>query len=596
VNGGILRSMQATRSGDDLSRLLHQIDGRGYKAYKDIRGGYSLAGQGPGGGVELFIDHVQGDPFAAPSRLRLRIAMDEAAIPPELWASRMRAIALRDALARELRSVIRSSPGTRAGGAGSGKSGLVSIDAGGQQVLDRSAIALTADWVEARVEVGLPASGRRVRGRQAETLLLDTLPDCAERALRWESTDRERVTSIVESVERQESIRLQLAERGLVAFVANGSRLARESGASDRPMAERDCVRFRSPASLEVEIAGLRGMGVPRGVTLIVGGGYHGKSTLLRALERAVHPHVPGDGRETVVADPGLVKIRAEDGRSVEAVDIRAFVRELPHASSDTRRFSSDDASGSTSQAANIVEALEVGASGLLLDEDTSATNFMLRDARMQALVAREAEPITPFIDRVRELWQRHAISTVLVMGGCGDYFDVADTVIRLQDYQVDDATREAQRVALDHPTSRQREAVMPFERPPQRTPLAASFDASSGRRSVRISARERDLLEYGEQRIDLRGLEQLVDISQTRALGAAIHWVAREQRYRGRDGEPGTLSELLDALEALLDESGLDPLDPHHEPGHHPGSFARPRRYEIAAAIDRLRSLRIAG
>lgn len=571
------------RSENDLENTLRRIDGRGYKAYGDLRGSYALAG-----GLELHVDHVQGDPFAAPSKLRLRIAMETAGIPPEWFRSRLRAVALRDALARELRSAIRGHAGgdTRSG---SGKSGLVAVDAGGQEVLERSAVAIDPGWVEARVEVGLPAAGRRVRGRQAESLLLDTLPTLAEQALLWEQTGTDRVTALIEAVEEQESIRSQLADRGLVAFVGNGALLARESGASDRPMAAADCVPFESPASLEVEIDGCRGMGIPAGVTLIVGGGYHGKSTLLRALERSVHPHIPGDGRERVVAAPGLVKVRAEDGRFVGGVDIHAFVRNLPGTAGGTDRFSSNDASGSTSQAASIVEAIEAGATGLLLDEDTSATNFMVRDARMQALVARDHEPITPFVDRVQELWQQLGVSTVLVMGGCGDYFEAADTVIRLRDYVADDATNEARDVAKAVPSRRERDATTPLERPAPRVPRPASFDPSRGRKSVRISARQRDALEYGELRVDLRGLEQLADTSQTRALGNAIHWIAQQLQE-----QPQTLPELLDALERQLDESGLDPLDPFHRAEQHPGNLARPRRYEIAAAINRMRSLRI--
>ena len=263
------------RSERDLEETLQRIDGRGYRAYGDLRGSYRLSD-----GIEVHVDHVQGDPFAAPSKLRVRVPMEHASIPEPWFETRVREVALRDALARELRRAI-GRAGGRGGRSGSGKSGLIAVDAGGQEVLERSAIAVTPDWVEARVEVGLPADGRRVRGRQAETLLLDTLPALAEQALTWEQTGVERITALVESAERQESIRGQLADRGLIAFVANGARLARESGESDRPMAEAECVPFRSPASLEVEFDGVRGMGIPAGVTLIVGGGFHGKSTLL---------------------------------------------------------------------------------------------------------------------------------------------------------------------------------------------------------------------------------------------------------------------------------------------------------------------------
>jgi predicted ABC-class ATPase len=330
-------------------------------------------------------------------------------------------------------------------------------------------------------------------------------------------------------------------------------------------------------------------MGLPRGVTLIVGGGYHGKSTLLRAIERGVHPHVPGDGREWVVADAGLVKIRAEDGRRVERVDIQGFIGELPGGRA-TRAFRSDDASGSTSQAASLVEALEAGASGLLLDEDTSATNFVVRDARMQALVAREHEPITPFVDRVRELWERLGVSTLMVMGGSGDYFEVADRVLALRDYRAHDATADARRVADAHPTARRREVGGALPAPTPRAPRAESFDASRGGRAVKIDAPTRDTLRFGRETIDLRGLEQLLDPSQTRAIGAAMHLAAREWVDGARP-----LAEILDRLEARLDADGLDGLDPFHRPEEHPGHFARPRRFEIAGAINRLRSLRIA-
>jgi predicted ABC-class ATPase len=360
-------------------------------------------------------------------------------------------------------------------------------------------------------------------------------------------------------------------------------------------------VPFRSPDSLRVELPlcnpvdtpegpreTVSGMGVPRGVTLIVGGGYHGKSTLLQALERAVHPHVPGDGREWVVSDRALAKVRAEDGRRVEQVDISAFIDNLPQGRSTTA-FSSDDASGSTSQAANIVEAVEAGASGLLLDEDTSATNFMVRDARMQALVHKEHEPITPFVERVRELYERLGVSTVLVMGGCGDYFEAADTVVTMREFQPSETTEEARRVAAEHPSGRRVEAAEPLASVTERVPQAQSFDASRGRREVKIDAKGRDLVLFGSDPIDLRCVEQLVEVSQTRAVGHAIHLAAS----RFMDGE-ATLREVIEQLEALFDAEGLDALDPFHRPGHHPGNFARPRGLEVAAGINRLRTLRM--
>ncbi|HEY5659098.1 MAG TPA: ABC-ATPase domain-containing protein, partial [Myxococcota bacterium] len=479
--------------------------------------------------------------------------------------------------------------------------GLVSVDAGGQEVLERTAVVIADDWVEVRLEVGLPAAGRRVLGRQAEALLCRDVPRVAEQGLCAAALPADEAVAFVECIENQEHVRAQLDGLGLVAFVADGAVLPRESGASDRPLRSADAVPFEAPRALRVEIPlahplpgpggprrQLTGMGIPKGVTLIVGGGYHGKSTLLRALERGVYPHVPGDGREGVVSAPGLVKIRAEDGRRVERVDISGFIGELPGARL-TDAFSSEDASGSTSQAANIAEAVEVGARGLLLDEDTSATNFMVRDARMQALVHKQHEPITPFLERVRELYETAGVSTVLVMGGCGDYFDVADTVILMRDYRPADATQDAREVARRHTSARRSEAPAPLPPVTPRIPLAQSFDASRGRRDVKIDAKALDLILYGREPIDLRHVEQLVDPSQTRAVGDAIHLAAE----RFMDGS-ATLREVLDAVDALLDAQGLDVLDPFHRPERHPGNLARPRRFEIAAAINRLRSVRM--
>jgi predicted ABC-class ATPase len=473
------------------------------------------------------------------------------------------------------------------------------VDAGGQEVLKRTATVLGPGWVEVRLEVGLPANGRRILGREAERLLCDQLIAIAEASLVRPPIDEAR--HFVDCIENQQEIRNRLPSLGLIAFVGDGSHLPRESGASDRPLAAESTVAFEAPEPLRVkidllhpiEIGGsvcrsLEGLGVRKGVTLIVGGGYHGKSTLLDAIERGVYPHIPGDGREWVISDHNLVKIRAEDGRRVEKTDIDAFIRNLPQGRSTTA-FESDDASGSTSQAASLVEALEAGASGLLLDEDTSATNFMVRDARMQALIQKEHEPITPFVERVRELHEALAVSTVLVMGGCGDYFDTADTVIALRDFLPLDVTEEARAIAKNASSSRQKEAVNPLGEIARRIPVSGSIDASRGRKRVSIRASSLDRIEFGREEIDLRGVEQLVDMSQTRAVAAAIYLAAA----RLIDGHR-TLRDVLDELDELFDNRGLDELDPFYRAGCHPGNYARPRRFEIAAAINRLRNLRM--
>lgn len=586
------------RGSAALAETLDLLDGRGYKAYREIEGAWQFAD------FQLFVDHVQADPFAAPSKLRVRVDLDLAELPNDAHANRVREIASASWLARKFRTAINKVRPSRSG---TGKSGLMQIDAGGPEVLERTAVVFGDSFVEARIEVGLPAAGRRALGREAIRLLVEALPRIV--ALAWinrgEAVDDD-LNHFIDCIENQEFVRATLADRNLVAFVGDGALLPRESGASERPMSSEKALPFDSPEVFRVEIdvphadAGApgrlwRGMGIPRGVVLLVGGGYHGKSTLLRALEHGVVPHIPGDGRETVVTDPKLVKIRAEDGRPVSGVDVQCFINHLPQLPGesqprDTRDFSTSNASGSTSQAAAISEAIEAGATGLLFDEDTSATNLMVRDALMKTLIHPRHEPITPFVDRVRELFDIAGISTVFVTGSSGHYFGVADAIIEMKTYQPRDVTERAKKIAaadgtVDLPESRAR-----FRRPLDRIPDPTSFDARRGKRELKISSRGRQEIVYGTTEIDLRCVEQIFDSSQTRAIGAAIHLAASKLMGEGR-----TLSEVLDALDRFLDDKGLDELDPFHRPQRHPGAYARPRRFEIAAAINRMPTLRMA-
>ena len=584
-------------AGSDLAGACRRLDGRGYPAYRDLEGEWSL-----GDGVSVFVDRVARDPFAPPSRVRVRMDREAAGFPASLYSNRIRRIALADFLARQIRREI-PRPG---GSTGSGHSGQVRIDAGGQEILERTAVRIALDpsdpgFVEARVEVGLPAAGRRILGHRAAELLAGDLPRIASKALAFRSLPDGTARAFVDTIEEQEHLRSQLVcsqlvcsqlgARKLVAFVADGAVLPRAHGASELPLEGNGVIRFTTPDPLRVRLSRLHpgngpseisGMGIPEGVTLIVGGGFHGKSTLLQALARSVAPHVPGDGRERVVTRADAVVIRAEEGRPVSAVDVSPFIRELPGGRATTA-FSTRNASGSTSQAASIVEALEAGSRLLLMDEDTSATNLMIRDARMQALVAREAEPIVALLDRIRELFEGHGVSTILVMGGSGDYLDAADTVIQLADYHPREVTGRAREVAAQHPTRRSREAGAAAFRQRARRPEPRSFDPAGRKGAPRIRATRRDLLLYGEEELDLRAVEQLFDESQTRAAGHAMATAARDFA-----GLP--VSELLDALDARLDGQGLESLTPEGRAGAHPGRLARPRRYEIAAALNRLR------
>ncbi|HSJ26193.1 MAG TPA: ABC-ATPase domain-containing protein [Longimicrobiales bacterium] len=560
-----------------LADALRRIDGRGYKAYKDITGEYELDG------FRLLLDHAQGDPFAEASRLRALVPAQRAALPD--WA--LTTASRRTATADFLNRTLHRSLGRRSRDRGSGNSGQLSVLTPGQEVLVRTSVSVADDGgVEARFRAGLPARGRTVLGREAERMLLEDVPAAVADGLFMASLDEAALRRHVETVEDAQALRAALAERGLVAFVGDGAHLPRASGIDDRPMDDEGVVPFQAPPSLAVTLkapnAGdVTGMGIPAGVTLIVGGGFHGKSTLLRALERGVYDHVPGDGRERVVTDATAVKVRAEDGRSVAGTDISNFIGRIP-GGGDTRFFETANASGSTSQAAAIVEALEVGAGVLLLDEDTSATNFMIRDARMQALIADEHEPITPFIDRARQLADEHGVSSVLVVGGSGDYFDVADVVIAMRDYRPGEVTADARRIAREQPTRRSAEGGA-WRIIGQRVPEPASIDPSRGRRDVDIKARTEERVMFGGAEVELSAVEQLVEAAQARAIAGAI----AAQRGVAMDGRH-TLREAAEAVMAVLETDGLDAFQPHPA-----GELAEFRIFEWVAFLNRLRGFR---
>ena len=557
---------------DDLRRLLINLDGKGYPAYRDLRGRYTFPG------FDLSIDHIQPDPFAPPSRMRVFVPATVAAFPSELYSNRGRAVALRDYLARRYADACQELARQRP---------AIAIDRPGQEILERTAILIDRGQIEARFTVALPAAGRRILGRQAADILCIALPQMVERALLYKNQSRTALDQHVETVEDADALRAQLRARRLVAFVADGAILPRRSGVDDRPL-DQGAVPFRAPDRLRVTLdrpnAGpITGMGIPEGVSLIVGGGFHGKSTLLQALQRGIYNHMPGDGREFVVADEAAVKIRAEDGRSVACVDISPFINNLPFGK-DTHCFTTENASGSTSQAANIIEALEAGARLLLVDEDTSATNFMIRDHRMQELIAKDREPITPFIDKVHQLYADYGVSTILVMGGSGDYFDVADTVIAMENYLPRDVTAEARSIARKYAAERRSEGGDRFGPLTPRTPDPASIDPSRGRREVSLKARGLRALAFGRAEIDLAAVEQLVDDGQVRAIGHALNYA----RDRCMDHQEA-LAQILDRVMADLDSSGLDAFTPWPV-----GDLAHFRRFELAAALNRLRGLRM--
>ncbi len=558
-----------------LRRLIENINGKGYREYKKLRGSYNF------NDFALHIDHVQGDPFAAPSRIRIEMKRHIAGYPEEFLKNEERRTATCDFILRKVyRHLARISDKM-----GSGKSGIMSILRPSHVVLKQSAVVFTTESLEIRFFVGLPAYGRKIAGREAKEIFFKKIPELVSRAILFKQSEFGYLKKHVELKEDQVFLRNKLKDLNLVSFIKDGSILPRETGVSNRPL--KNAVLFKSPDALRVTInlpnAGtITGMGIREGITLITGGGYHGKSTLLRAILEGIYDHVIGDGREYVITIKRAHYIRAEDRRRIEKVNIKPFIDNLPQ-NIDTSVFSTDNASGSTSQAANIQEAIEMGAELLLIDEDTSATNFMTRDRRMQELISKDREPITPFIDRAREIYKNMGVSTILVVGGIGDYLDIADTCIQMDTFIPKDVTKKARKVVEMFPSHRKNETVKsPYVFTP-RVPDPSSINPQKGKREFKIDAPRKGIITFGINEIDLSLIEEFLSREQTRSAGYAILYLLKNKIIDGRT----TFSEIVNTIERLHPDS----FSPYPYPM---GELCEIRGEEVVKALNRLRTLRV--
>lgn len=560
---------------EELRRVLQRINHKSYGMYKSLAGAYDC------GKYVLYIDHVQGAPFASPSRLRFEIRKNNHGFPEEYWQDKHRRLALEDQVLRRFNGFLRKMD---RGNMGSGKSGRITTCRTGQKVLERIAVVFSENKMELRFEMGFPARGRSILADEMIKLLFDTLPKLAEGCLfynKWDAKSRQRLQDAVFLADDQKALREELEKRKLAAFVADGAILPRESGISDLPM--KGAVAFQSPETLRTQIrlphkGVITGMGIPEGITVIVGGGYHGKSTLLKALEQGVYNHIAGDGREYVLARDYAMKIRAEDGRSVLHTDISMFINHLPNGQ-DTTDFSTENASGSTSQAANLVEALEAGSRLMLLDEDTSATNFMIRDKVMARLVSDDREPITTLLRHIRSLYERHGVSFVIVVGSSGDYLSVADHVLQMDRYEVKDVTEAAGIICREERIEGQYPAgSLDF---PDFT--RALKPAGAGR--MKMKAMGTDTVMIDRDTVDVRYLEQLADDGQTVGLAYLMGWILANQRQKT------AITSLLDDMYRQIEKKGLQAFIP---PNYSCGHPVLPRKQELFACLNRYQKAKI--
>jgi predicted ABC-class ATPase len=564
------------KTASELKNELKKIHRKPYPAYKGLKGSYRFQG------YTLVIDHVQGDPFAAPSRLHVSLTGREAGFPEHHWENKKKRIALADYC---LRQFGKKADSYAFQAKGSGKSGLISVSSCGQQVLERSSCQIGEDGsVLLRFQVGFPANGRTINSMELSKIIFEYLPVCVEESLLYRNIDKEKVQQVQNLYEDQEYLRDLCREKGWIAFVADGAVLPRQSGISQKPM--KNAKAFYSPISMRETVhlphrGDVCGMAVKQGITLIVGGGYHGKSTLLNALETGIYNHIAGDGREYVIADRTSFKIRAEDGRSIAGTDISRFINHLPNGR-DTEHFWTEDASGSTSQAANVAEAVESGVKVLLIDEDTSATNFMVRDELMARIIAKEKEPITPFLSRARQMYGEQGISTILVAGSSGAYFSIADKIIQMDCYQAYDITEQVREICSLEEEIQQEEQKTEKALNVERHLKIKPLDRKKGQ--LKVKQYGLDSFSIGRETLEIRGLEQILDYEQTTTLSYLLKATLEEmEKEKCRQ----SVEAYMDRIYKIYEQKGMEGILGTE---NLPTSFARVRRQDFAACLNRYR------
>ena len=563
-----------------LKHKLESVSEKDYGAYQSLKGEYDYSQ------FTLLIDQIPKDPYAPPHTGIYRAVVKNNFFSQfnNIFNTKVSEIAFRDFLARNFYNItIKKSKGRR----GTGNSGIITIAKPGQVILERNSVIVNKEIIEVRFFIGLPANGRKINSQICKVMLFEELPEIVKLALFPENLDMSNLEKHIKTAEDAEYIRSRLKSLNLVAFIADNSILPRRSGTSDEPLDRNIAIPFKSPESLLVEIdlphlGKTKGMGIPNGITLIVGGGYHGKSTLLNAIAMGIYNHIPGDGRESCISDFSTIKIRAYSGRYIEKVDISTFIKNLP-LQKNTTQFSTENASGSTSQAASIMEAIEVGTNILLMDEDTCATNFMIRDQKMQKLVEKDDEPITTFIDKVESLYSNKGISTILVLGGIGDYFDVSNIVIQMKNYNPIDVTIKAHEISSSTSDKRLYEGKEHQISLNERVPVKECINPYNDYNKKSIYSTEMNRINFGKNIIDLTDLEQLIELSQTKAIAEAIWYI---NKYF--DGKT-PLKEIIHQTMSDIEKNGLDILSNKAS-----GYFAGFRGLELAFAINRLREFNI--
>lgn len=552
----------------ELKNILQDINGEDYQSYKSIEGEFLF------NDFILYVDHVQDSPSSPPSKIRVKISQELALFPKDTYSNRSREIALRDFITRRFYDSIQSSQTTA----------FISIDCPGQEILEKTTAFVDESFVELRFDINLPSLDDKVASNLLEEIFFIKLPEILNNSIIYKNLEKEALYQHIETSEDADFLRNELENLRLIAFVAEHSILPRNSSTSSLPMESNEAVPFESPNNLKMDVelpnkGQITGMGLPRGITLIVGEKDQGKSTLLKAIEMGIYNHIPGDGREFVVSNPNSVQIVAEEGRSIKNVDISSFISS--HASgNDTHSYSTENASADISQAANVIEAVELGADVLLIDQDSSADNFLIPSPALSNSNDKLNEGFTTYVNQARNIFNGYMVSSILVIDSSENYFDIADFAIQMKDYKAYDIELEESQFTDQN---RVTNSDIFFGNIPERIPIVESLDLEIQEREMKISPNENKCIQFGSTIVNLNYLDQLISISQIKAIFETITYA---KKYM--DGNK-SLRQVTSLVMLDIGRSGLDALNPMLS-----GEYAEFRKIELAAVINRIQSLKV--
>lgn len=563
----------------EFYELLGELDGRDFSEYNRIIGDYDFSR------YVLKVTRVPTDASEPGTLFLLRVPSHVAGFPAHLHQTPIRRTALEDLLVRKMSAAIEASSAYDEDGVSRKR---LFLPKPGPQILPRSALLITEDYVEARVHVNLPVRRGRIHGEEARHVFFETLPAVVNASLIYCNLDEQEAVAFVRLMEDADALRQMLPTRGWVAFVGEGALLARRgpdgraARTGGRPLA------ISAELWTEVELPNqgrIRGLGIPAGITVVVGDEYSGRVEFLKAIAAGIYNHIPGDGREYVISAPDAVYIAADPGRCIRRVDLGAFIRG-DNPGREGSIYSTDDADPCASQMAAMAEALEVGSRVLLFDESDSGTAFLASDSRLDEIAGAGKRGILPLCAAAREMADHRGVS--FVVGGrssIAEWIPIADTVLRIENFTVSDVTKEAKRLEIRRTDDKPNPEAVARLFECSRHVVPSSLDPSSGRHDAIVGAESIYHLRFGKSVVDLQRVCQLADISQTETIGLILYYA--KSRYLR---EARSIREIMDLVDRDLSTEGLDCLTRDLR-----CDLARPRRFEIAAALNRLASLRIA-